>query len=71
MDQQRFLNSKQVAALLGISARAVCAGAERYRDSGGQEGIPAYRFGDRAWSFDRQEIERWIESRKANNAKLA
>jgi predicted DNA-binding transcriptional regulator AlpA len=71
MDQRRFLNSKEVAALLRVSVRAVCAWAEEYRDSGGTEGLPAYRFGSRAWSFDQQEIEQWIERRKIKTAKLA
>ena len=64
MDNKRFLNAKEVAALLGISVRAVCAWAEQYRDSGGTEGLPSYRFGRRALSFDRAEIERWITGRK-------
>ena len=64
MERIRFLNSKQVAALLGVSVRSVVAWATEYEDSGGTEGLPAYRFGKRAWSFDRQEIERWVAQRK-------
>jgi len=68
MENARFLNSKQVADLLGVSVRVVVEWASQYHDSGGAEGIPAYRFGKRAWSFNRQEIERWIERKKAGAA---
>jgi excisionase family DNA binding protein len=64
MDKKRFLSSQEVAHLLGISVRTVCAWAEQYTDSGGKEGLPSYRFGRRALSFDRQEIEAWIQERK-------
>ena len=68
MQNPRFLNSKQVADLLGVSVRAVVDWAFQYHESGGSEGLPAYRFGKRAWSFSREEIERWIEEKRAGAA---
>ena len=64
MENKRFLNVKEVAALLGASPRTVCAWAEQFRDSGGTEGLPHYRFGRRALSFDRTEMEDWIKNKK-------
>jgi predicted DNA-binding transcriptional regulator AlpA len=64
----RFLNAKEVAALLGVSVRTICDWAVQYRNSGGKEGIPAYCFGKRAWSFDRHEIQTWIAKRKVKAA---
>ncbi len=62
--QRRFLNSKEVAALLGVSVRTVSEWASMYQESGGKEGLPSYRFGKRAWAFDHAEIERWIEAKR-------
>jgi excisionase family DNA binding protein len=65
MQEKRFLSSEEVAHRLGVSVRTVVTWAGQYDDSGGSEGLPAYRFGKRAWSFDKEEIERWIAKRKA------
>jgi excisionase family DNA binding protein len=63
-EQRRFLNTKEVAALLGVSVRTVSQWASMYQESAGKEGLPGYRFGKRSWSFDRSEVERWIEGKR-------
>jgi predicted DNA-binding transcriptional regulator AlpA len=56
----QYLTTEGVAALLGFAPRTITAWAQQYEDSGGTEGLPAVRFGRRAWRFERSAIELWI-----------
>jgi hypothetical protein len=49
--------------LFGFSVRTITAWASQWQDSGGQEGIPAFKMG-RSWRFDRQQIQAHIEKQK-------
>jgi transposase-like protein len=49
--KKEYLASQEVARWLGVSTRTITYWAEQWRDSAGQEGIPAFKLG-RAWRFD-------------------
>jgi len=62
-----YLNTEEVAKLLGYSVRTITEWAQRYQDTDGLEGIPAFKF-SRAWRFDKARMEAWIADKK-NDAK--
>jgi excisionase family DNA binding protein len=55
-----YLNSTEVAALLGISVRTVCLWAECSE-------LPAYKVG-RRWLFRRDSILEWLERSRSGPA---
>jgi len=59
-----YLSTEEVAELLGFSVRTVTEWASQWHDSGGLEGVPAFKMG-RSWRFDRQEINAYIARKKA------
>jgi excisionase family DNA binding protein len=67
----QFINAKEVAHMLGVADRTIVEWAKQYAESGRTEGLPAYRFGRRAWSFDKEEVKRWIEKKKSGSAQTA
>jgi hypothetical protein len=50
--------------LLGFSVRTVTLWFNKWRETGGLEGIPGFKVG-RSWRADRAEIEAWIAQQKA------
>jgi excisionase family DNA binding protein len=62
--RNRFATTEEVAAWLGISVRTLTAWAVAWQDSGGAEGIPAFRLGKRQWRYDPEEVERWLTTNR-------
>jgi excisionase family DNA binding protein len=64
-----YLSTEEVADLFGFSVRTISAWAVEWRDSGGQQGIPAFKMG-RSWRFDRKEIQAYIDRKKLPPQKI-
>ena len=60
---RQYLSTEEVANMFGFSIRTVTAWAVAWQESGGREGIPAFKMG-RSWRFDRQQIEALIRSKQ-------
>jgi excisionase family DNA binding protein len=58
-----YLSTEDVADLFGFSVRTITAWAAEWQESGGQQGLPAFKMG-RSWRFDRQEIQAYIDRKK-------
>jgi excisionase family DNA binding protein len=58
-----YLSTEEVAHWLGISIRTVTALAAQWQESGGVQGIPAFKIG-RSWRFDRQKIQAYIDNKQ-------
>ena len=65
--QQGFLTAQEVAVWLGYSTRTITEWAKQYEDSGGTEGLPCFKIGKRAWSFDREKVEKWLADKQNPN----
>ncbi len=50
-----FLTAAEIAPLLRVDERTVRRMAERWHDTGGQEGLPALKIG-RQWRFERERV---------------
>jgi len=61
--KKKYLNSYQVAEWLGYAPRTITEWAEQWHDSGGQEGIPAFKIG-RSWRFDADAIQDWLAQKQ-------
>lgn len=59
LKKHAFLDSERVAEWLGYSVRTVTDLAQRWHDTAGQEGIPAFKIG-RGWRFDPDRLEEWL-----------
>lgn len=57
--KKKYLDSYQVAEWLGCAPRTITHWAEKWTDTGGQEGIPAFKIG-RSWRFDADVIQQWL-----------
>jgi len=55
LPDRHFLTAAEIAPLLRVDERTVRRMAERWHDSGGQEGLPAVKIG-RQWRFERSRI---------------
>ena len=58
-----YLSTEEVAQLFGFSVRTITAWAAEWQESGGVQGIPAFKMG-RSWRFDRQQIQAYIDGKK-------
>jgi excisionase family DNA binding protein len=58
-----ILSTEEVAQWLGLSIRTTTALAAQWHESGGAEGIPAFKLG-RSWRFDRQKIQAYIDQKQ-------
>jgi excisionase family DNA binding protein len=58
-----YLSTEDVAQLFGFSIRTVTAWAAAWQESGGREGIPAFKMG-RSWRFERAAIQTYVDSKK-------
>ena len=58
-----YLTTEEVAQLFGFSVRTITAWAAEWQESGGTQGLPAFKMG-RSWRFDRQQIQAHIEKQK-------
>jgi len=56
-------NPAEVAEYLGYSVRTITAWAEQWHQTGGQMGIPGFKFG-RAWRFDTGELQHLVAKKK-------
>lgn len=54
--EHRLLTTEEVADMFRVDATAVRRWAERYQDTGGQEGLPAIRVGSRLLRFTRETV---------------
>lgn len=61
--EKQYLSTEEVADLLGFSDRTITALAAAWHESGGTEGIPAFKIG-RSWRFERSDIQAFIERKK-------
>ena len=61
--ETELMKTEQVAQRLGYSVRTVTDWAQQYVDSGGQEGIPAFKLG-RGWRFEKAALEEWISEKQ-------
>jgi excisionase family DNA binding protein len=66
LKRDAFLTTQEVARWLGNSPRTISALAERWHDTGGLEGIPAFKVG-RAWRFDAERLENWVTQQQDPN----
>jgi excisionase family DNA binding protein len=57
----RLLNPKEIAYLLNVSVRTITGWASRWKQSGGQAGVPAVRIG-KLWRFRKHEVLGWVET---------
>ena len=63
LKRDEMLTTQDVARWLKHSPRTITDLAERWHDTGGQEGIPGgFKLG-RAWCFRAKELEDWIAQR--------
>jgi excisionase family DNA binding protein len=58
-----YLSTEEVADLFGFSIRTITAWASEWHESGGKQGLPAFKMG-RSWRFDRVEIQVYIDGKK-------
>lgn len=58
-----YLSTAEVAQLFGFSVRTITAWAAEWQESGGTQGLPAFKMG-RSWRFDRREIQAYIDGKK-------
>jgi excisionase family DNA binding protein len=58
-----YLSTEEVADLFGFSVRTITAWAAEWHESGGVQGLPAFKMG-RSWRFDRQQIQAYIERKR-------
>jgi excisionase family DNA binding protein len=58
-----YLSTEEVADLLGFSDRTISALAVAWHESGGIDGLPAFKVG-RAWRFERKDLEAYIANKK-------
>jgi excisionase family DNA binding protein len=58
-----YLSTEEVAQLFGFSVRTITAWAAEWHESGGTQGIPAFKMG-RSWRFERAEIQAYIDGKK-------
>jgi excisionase family DNA binding protein len=58
-----YLSTVEVSQLFGFSVRTITAWAAAWHESGGTQGIPAFKMG-RSWRFDRKEIQTYIDGKK-------
>jgi excisionase family DNA binding protein len=61
--RKNLLKTEQVAQWLGFSTRTITNWATKNLDSGGAEGIPAYKLDDE-WRFDEDEVKEWLETKR-------
>jgi excisionase family DNA binding protein len=61
--RKKFLTSYQLSEWLGVAPRTVTEWAEQWFDSGGQQGIPAFKIG-RSWRFDADRVQAWINEKQ-------
>lgn len=58
-----YLSTEEVAQLFGFSVRTITMWAVAWQESGGTQGIPAFKMG-RSWRFDRQQVEALVRSKQ-------
>lgn len=58
-----YLSTEEVAQLFGFSVRTITEWAAQWQDSGGQQGLPAFKMG-RSWRFDREQIQAMVRSKQ-------
>lgn len=63
LNKSRYISTEDVARLLGFSVRTITAWAAAWHESGGTEGLPAFKMG-RSWRFDPEEIQALIRRQK-------
>jgi hypothetical protein len=61
--EKSYLTTEDVANLFCLAIRTVTALAAAWHESGGVEGIPAFKIG-RSWRFERKDIQAFIDSKK-------
>ncbi len=63
MSNKKYWSTGQVAEVLGVSKRTVTLGANKWKESGGAEGIPGFKpLG--TWRFDPDDIRAWLEQKR-------
>lgn len=62
-DKHSYLSTEEVAQLFGFSVRTISGWAAEWQESGGTQGLPAFKMG-RSWRFERAEIQAYIDSKK-------
>lgn len=60
---RQYFSTEEVAQLFGFSVRTITAWAAEWLESGGRQGIPAFKMG-RSWRFERQQIQAYVDSKK-------
>jgi excisionase family DNA binding protein len=61
LPDRHFLTAAEIAPFLRVDERTVRRMAERWHDSGGQEGLPAVKIG-RQWRFEKSTVCRHLTS---------
>ena len=64
-NKQRLLSTEEIAEILGVPILTVTEWANKYRDTGGSEGIPGFKLGKRNWSFDPEQVQAWLSSKES------
>jgi len=59
-----YLSTEDVSRMLGYSPRTITLWASAWLESGGVEGIPAFKLG-RGWRFDAIELQAYIDGKKS------
>ena len=63
LNKKSYLSTEDVAREFGFSVRTITAWAAEWHESGGQQGLPAFKMG-RSWRFERTEIQAYIDGKK-------
>ena len=59
MPRGKFLSTAETAERIGVSERTVTLWAEKWQDTGGQEGLPAFKLG-KCWKYQADQIDAWL-----------
>jgi excisionase family DNA binding protein len=68
--KKKHISTAEAAGCLGYSVPTITHWAEQWDETGGQEGIPAFKVG-RAWRFDSEELQPWLDAKKLPYQKVA
>jgi excisionase family DNA binding protein len=60
---KQYLSTEEVSRKFGFSVRTITLWASQWVESGGQQGLPAFKMG-RSWRFDRGQIDAFIKSKQ-------
>ena len=67
MPRGKYLSTAEVAERIGMSERTVNMWAQAWQDTGGQDGIPAFKLG-RCWKYHSDEIDAWFARQRGSTA---